>query len=271
MGLFSPGFLKEGKGINKDDPEKNRFFLFFELFFGHFSKLVTVNFVYFITMLPLFFGIMLSINFSQWPFKFTGDIVGMILIVVSIFTSFPMTAGFTFVIRNMQRREHAWIIRDMFKHAKANYKKAAINGAVQLVVYFLMYVAYITYRYNIGGTTGFMLSWIIVMISIIFIWMQYYMNLMIVTFDLTLKQIYKNALIFAIAKLPANLLITVICIALIFLCMWYVPTVINVLLLAVIYLSLLGFITIYGIYPSVDKVMITNADTSEEDSSVGDV
>ena len=264
MGLFTPGFLKEGKGIEKDAPEKNRFFLFFELFFGHFSKLITVNFVYFITMLPLFLGIILSVDFSGFPFKFTGDIVGMILIVVSVFTSFPMTAGFTFVVRNMQRREHAWIIRDMFKHAKMNYKKAAINGAVQIVVYFLMYVAFITYRYNIAGTLGFALSWIIVMISILFIWMQYYMNLMIVTFDLALKQIYKNAFIFAIAKLPVNLLITIICTALIILCMWYVPTVINVLLLAVIYLSLLGFITIYGIYPSVDKIMISAAEESED-------
>ena len=263
MGLFTPGFLKEGKGIEKDAPEKNRFFLFFELFFGHLSKLITVNFVYFITMLPLFLGIFLSVDFSGWPFKFTGDIVGIILIVLSIFTSFPMTAGFTFVIRNMQRREHAWIVRDMFKHTKLNYKKAALNGLLQLVVYFLMYVAFITYKYNFGGTFGFILSWIIVMISIIFIWLQYYMNLMIVTFDLTLKQIYKNAFIFAIAKLPVNLLITIICAALIFLCMWYVPTVINILLLAIIYLSLLGFITIYGIYPSVDKIMISKA---EEDS-----
>lgn len=265
MGLFTPGFLKEGKGIEKNAPEKNRFFLFFELFFGHFSKLITVNFVYFLTMIPLFGGIFLSIDFMGWPFKFTGDIVGIILVVLSIFTSFPVTAGFTFVIRNMQRREHAWIIRDMFKHAKLNYKKAALNGLVQLVVYFLMYVAFVTYRYNIGGAFGFILSWIIIMISIIFIWMQYYMNLMIVTFDLTLKQIYKNAFIFAIAKLPVNLLITILCVVIAFLCMWYIPTVINVLLLVTIYLSLFGFITIYGIYPSVDKIMISTEHNDGEE------
>ena len=103
------------------------------------------------------------------------------------------------------------------------------------------------------------------LISIIFMWMQYYMNLMIVTFDLTLKQIYKNAFIFAIAKLPVNLLITILCVAIAFLCMWYIPTVINVLLLVTIYLSLFGFITIYGIYPSVDKIMISTEHNDGEE------
>lgn len=263
MGLFTPGYIKEGKGIEKDAPEKNRFFLFFELFFGHFGKLITVNVVYFISMLPLFLGVFLSVKFNKWPFTFSGDILGMICIVLSVFTSFPMTAGFTFVIRNMQRREHAWIIRDMFKHAKLNYKKAAVNGAVQIVLYFVLYVAFITYRYNIGGMIGFLLSWVILMGALIVIWTQYYINLMIVTFDLKLLQIYKNSLIFAIVKLPVNLLITVICGSIIFLCLYYVPVVINVILLTLIYLSLLGFITVYGVYPSVDEIMISK--TQEEE------
>ncbi len=268
MGLFTPGFLKEGKGVDKNAPEKNRFFLFFELFFGHLSKLISVNFVYFFTMLPLFLGIGFSFDFTKWPFPFSGYIPAMILLAISVFTSFPMTAGFTFVIRNMQRREHAWIIRDMFKHAKLNYKKAAINGAVQIAMYMLFYIAFVTYRYNIGGTFGYMLSWLMIVFSLIFMWMQFYVNLMIVTFDLTLKQIYKNAFIFAMAKMPVNLLITILCAAIIILCLWYIAIPLNIILLLVIYLSLFGFITIYGIYPSVDKIMITKNDESSDSGDV---
>jgi len=265
MGLFSNMYTREGKGVDKNAPEKKRFFLFFEIFFEHFFRFVAINFVYCITMIPLFGGIILSVDFSSWPFKLTGDMVGLFLLVISIFTSFPMTAGFTFVLRNIQRREHAWIFTDMFKHAKLNYKKAVINGLVQIIVYFLLYNAFITYRYIFGNTFGFILSNVILLFFVIFMWMQYYMNLMIVTFDLTLKQIYKNALIFAVGKFPTNLLITVICTALITLCTHpYIPMLVNIVLLFTIYLSLLGFITVFGIYPSVDKSMISKAKNKTE-------
>lgn len=267
MALFKPGYLKEGKGVDRNAPEKNRFFLFFELFFGHLGRLITVNVVYLVTMLPLFLGLFLSFNFKRWPFAFSGDIVGIALIIVSIFTSFPMTCGFTYVIRNMQRREHAWIIRDMFKHAKLNYKKAVINGVIQLAAYFLFYVAIIFYAYNVGGQTGFFCSCIVLVASLVFMWLQFYMNLMIVTFDLKLSHIYKNALIFAIAKAPLNLLITVICAALALACLLYVPVAINVLLLILIYPALFGFITVYCIYPTIDKNMISKAGEADDENS----
>ncbi len=266
MGLFTPNYSKPGPGIEKDAPEKNRFFLFFELFFTKISNLITINFVYMLTMLPLILGVALSVDFKSSPFKFTGDIVGMALIIVSIFTSFPMTAGFTFVLRNMQRREHAWIVRDMFKHAKLNYKKAAVNGAVQIVAYFLFYTAFITYRFSIKGYMGLSLSMLILVITLIFIWMQYYVNIMIVTFDLTLRQIYKNALLFAIAKLPMNLLVTIIC-TLLLIGMSIYP-VIGALLAMIISFSLLGFITVFCVYPAIDKTMISAQKDSENGENV---
>lgn len=266
MGLFTPNFTKEGKGVYKDTPEKNRFFLFFELFFGHFSKLICVNFVYFFTMLPLFLGVYLSVDFKTFPFKFTGDIVGLICMVVSVFTSFPMTAGFTYVIRNMQRREHAWIIRDMFKHAKENYWKTVANGAVQILAYIILYIAFITYRTTVGGQIGFFLSFVVLAITLFFVWMQFYMNTMIVTFDLKLSQIYKNAAIFSIIKLPLNLFITVVCCAFTLVVCSYFTIYLNVILLALIYLSLYGFFTVYCIYPAIDKNMIAKSRETEPDT-----
>lgn len=266
MGLFTPNYSKPGPGIEKDAPEKNRFFLFFELFFTKISNLITINFVYMLTMLPLILGVALSVDFKSSPFKFTGDIVGMALIIVSVFTSFPMTAGFTFVLRNMQRREHAWIVRDMFKHAKLNYKKAAVNGAVQIVAYFLFYTAFITYRFSFKGYMGLSLSMLILVITLIFIWMQYYVNIMIVTFDLTLRQIYKNALLFAIAKLPMNLLVTIICTALLIGMSIY--PVIGALLAMIISFSLLGFITVFCVYPAIDKTMISAQKDNENGENV---
>lgn len=266
MGLLTPNYSKPGPGIEKGAPEKNRFFLFFELFFSKITNLITINFVYALTMIPLILGIVLSVNFSDFPFTFTGDVIGLICLVVSLFISFPATAGFTFVLRNMQRREHAWLIRDMFKHAKLNYKKSVIHGAVQIIVYFLLYTAFVTYLYSFKSQAGTLLSVVIMVIAFIFIWMQFYINTMIVTFDLTLRQIYKNALLFAIAKLPMNIFITVICSAIVFAMLLY-PA-IGFLLAFLIAFSLLGFITVFCVYPSIDKAMILPQTSNEKEENV---
>ena len=52
---------KPGKGISKDAPEKRRFFLFFEIFFEKFLKLVGLNFIYFVALLPLILGVYYSV------------------------------------------------------------------------------------------------------------------------------------------------------------------------------------------------------------------
>ena len=117
---------KPGKGIEKDAPEKRRFFLFFELFFGKFFKLVTVNVIYFITLLPLIIGLSYTVIFNPLieapadllkynPIFIVPSLTGGILLLVALFITGPATAGFTYVIRNMQRREHTWVFSDFFR------------------------------------------------------------------------------------------------------------------------------------------------------------
>jgi len=64
MGLFGGNFTKEGPGVSKEAPEKHRFFLFFELFFRKFTKLIWLNVIYFVTMIPVLLGIYLSFRFD---------------------------------------------------------------------------------------------------------------------------------------------------------------------------------------------------------------
>ena len=137
MGLFNSYFTKPGPGVDKDAPEKLRIWQFFEIFWGQMSKLCLMNMLYFVAALPLILGLYLCFELKIDAPLFVAlrtnaygvaviDLVGLIFIVISLFVTFPATLGFTFVLRNIQRREHAWIWHDFIKHTKANYKKGVI-------------------------------------------------------------------------------------------------------------------------------------------------
>ncbi len=272
MGLFTPNFNKPGPGVYKDAPEKHRIWQFFEIFWNQLSKLSLANIIYFFAMLPLALGLMLcfKIDFAspslialKTPNQI--DLIGFILIIISVFVSFPATLGFTFVLRNIQRREHAWIWHDFIKHIKANYVKGVLNGIIVLVTYFLLFNAFGMYRskiFNLGIANTFLSSFIVV-IGVLFTWMQYYVNTMIVTFDLSLKDIYKNALLFAIGRLPLNILISVIGI-IVFILVLMIPSVILYILWFLILYSLFGIITVFMVYPTIDKYMIKANENKEE-------
>ena len=54
MGLFSyKSYYKPGKGIEKDAPEKNAFFRFFEIYGRKFWRFIEVNFIYLVILLPI--------------------------------------------------------------------------------------------------------------------------------------------------------------------------------------------------------------------------
>lgn len=58
MALFSyKRYYKPGKGVEKDAPEKNAFFKFFELFGRKFWRFIQVNLIYLVVLLPIIMAI----------------------------------------------------------------------------------------------------------------------------------------------------------------------------------------------------------------------
>lgn len=285
MGLFN-GYMKEGPGVSKNAPEKHRFFLFFELFGRKFSKLIQLNLIMVLCLLPTALGLFLSLRFNpaiitdgvinaealatQPVILFSGDIVGLGLYLIGLFITGPAIAGFTYIIRNFQRQEHAWVISDFKDNFKSNYKQAAILGLVDTIVYYMLYVAFVFYNYQLPVTNPEIakiapfLTAAIVVIGVIYTWMHYYLYVMMVTFSLKFKALMRNALLFAIGKLPINLLITVICGAIIFVSIYY-NMIIGILVALLITISLIGYIIVFTVYPTIDNYLIQPVTEPEDD------
>lgn len=124
-----------------------------------------------------------------------------------IFVVSPFFSGVSYVIRNFSRQEHAWI-SDIFTIARKNYWRAVAVGVIDTVIAFLLYFSFAFYT----GQTGIMnaFQYVIAMMSILFMWMHYYLYTMLVTFDFSIKALYINSLMFALSRFFWNILITVI-------------------------------------------------------------
>jgi len=287
MAKFTAGIItketKPGKGISKDEPEKRRFFLFFELFGAKFTKLVGLNFIYFITLLPLIVGLYFSFTFNpdiksgadllKYPvFTFSPDVVSLIILLVSCFITGPATAGFTYVLRNMQRREHTWVFSDFFTQFKRNYVQGIIMSFIDMVCYLFLYIAFNFYLFimpldapELGSLFPAVAAGFVAFLTIIFTWAHYYIYTMMVTFSMSFSKLFKNGLIFALAKPFHNIMISAITIGVV-VGMLYLTMLIPLvagMLIPTILLSFIGFVSVFSTYPTIDKVMLQKATRSK--------
>ena len=291
MGFFSNRFEKAGPGVDPDAPQKRSFFRFFELFFRKFTRFIKVNLMYCLVMIPTFLVVfaMLFIastglfgeNVSVEDSVYATFIVSFFCtnLFVTIFGMGPATAGITYIMRNFAREEHAWIWSDFKDTFKSNFKQATAVYLINLVMLVICYVGLMFYS-QAGGAIGY-LKYVMYMIIVIFAMMNMYIYPMMITFKLKLKDIYRNALLFAVGKLPANLLILFLVIfvhiglpiiAVLYLGQYFLISLIVLGLLEIVLTqSFTAFMVNFNVYPKMKKYMldvIPDAEDAEKEKTL---
>lgn len=251
MGLFNMNYDRPGPGVRKDEKPKRAVPRFLTIVGRKFFDLIKLNLLFSIpAAVALVLTILLS-SVTQLSF----------LAYLPVLLIAPFVAGLTIVTRNYAREEHAFIFWDFRDAVKHNWKAFLINGVVCYAFYFILSIA-IHYYSEMSKTNNFFLVAMVVCIglAILFVFAQYYVPVMLVTFDLKLRQVYKNALIFAILGLWKNLLLTVLLALVIFLLYLgqiMVLTIIISMLLVVLFLFAFCMLLInFTVYPLIDKMMI---------------
>ncbi len=243
MGLFQPNYNKPGKGVDENAPQKRSFFRFWEIFGRKLGKLVKVNLLYAFALIPTFLiclvltGLITSLILSADAVRETVEYTAALLaeemqttsaeladklyilidgigrtvfsfLFASLWGMGPATAGATYVWRNFAGEEHAWIWSDFKDAVKGNFKQSLAIFLIDIVALVLFCFAIRVY----GAMSGVMtlLQYVIWVVIVIYTMMHFYLYPMMVTFELSLKDLYRNALIFALGKLPSNLLVLLI-------------------------------------------------------------
>ena len=116
----------------------------------------------------------------------------------------PATAGASYVSRNWARGEHSFVASDMLEHARKNWKQALFvsgaTGALPLVTFLL-------WRFYAGMAQSVSALFIVpqaIVFAAALVWllMLEVIYTLMVTYQLTLRQLLGNALRFALGRLP---------------------------------------------------------------------
>ncbi len=181
-GFFN--YNKPGPGISKDEPKKRAFFVFFETWFRNVWRLLPSGLLY-------------------------------VLMSILLLPSGLGSAGMTHLARNMARDKHSFGVSDYFETIKKNWKQALPLGIINVVVTAAVLIAGITYYRAFEGFGGMFGAGLMISLFFIISVMKYYVWLIVITFKMPIKKIFKNSFYFVFINLKNNLLIGICSLA------WY--------------------------------------------------
>lgn len=221
MGLIFHSFDKAGLGVDPNTPQKRSFFRFFEIFFRKISYFSKACLLYNVTLIPTFIIIFLLLSpisgvimsgLSSIAADDTGAAIMYLAVCICITNLFialwgsgPATAGMTQIMQTFAKEEHAWIIGDFKDAFKSNFKQSIAVFIIDIAITVIFYVAIAVYSQLSGFLSIF--KYLIYMMIIAYTMMHLYIYPIMVTYKVSLKDLYKNAFVLAFAYLPSSLLI----------------------------------------------------------------
>ena len=280
MNFFSNRYDKPGRGIDPDAPQKRSFFRYIDIFRRKPMHFIKANLLYdavgFIFALPFFIAFFFLFSAMFFASEQTGELSVYMAAIMAFFTTGayisvmgigPVTAGMTYIYRNYAREEHAWLWSDFKDNFKTNFKQAAIVYVTDIIVLVLLYVAFSFYS-QMGGRIAY-IKYVIIVITAVFMMMHMYIYQMMVTFELSLKDLYKNALLFTLGRLPSNIFVLLVVGAVHIVLPFFLAVVTGKYFIWVLMIfaaleifmtqSLMSFLVNFNSYPKIKKYMLDPA------------
>lgn len=186
--------------------------------------------------------------------------IGSFLITIPIVVFGPVSAGATYVYRNMVRNQPVFIWSDMMKTMKKFFWKSLIITVVDTIMLFViaMGIRFYSTWYEIAfpdmyssmvETVSVML---ILVFTLLFIMMHFYIYQLLIEYNLKITQLYRYSFIFSLLRFFPNLIVLIMCLAI-----TLGPFAIHIMvgngLLIFITLALCGIVVNYYTWPALEK------------------
>ncbi|MBE6551118.1 MAG: DUF624 domain-containing protein [Ruminococcaceae bacterium] len=199
---------------------------------------------------------------SGYPSAVTYVLYG--IFALTILTMGLGNTGMAYVMRNFAREDHA-DGAEFFGTIKRNWKQGLIMGVIDAVciavlIYDVTYFYYLAFYYMPEDQAfGWMLIFFaMVLIAFIYAMMRLYVNIIMVTFDLKITKILKNAFILSLLGLKRNVVALIGIAATIFLnyLIYIYFTPIGICLPFILTIGMTAFMAAYAAYPVIKRYMI---------------
>lgn len=299
-------FTKEGKGVDQDEPQKRAFFRFWIRFWEKRYKIIGSNLLYLLggVLSAAFISVVFYFSLSLFAtldggegsiallLKGSGDkdlthALFMLLAFLIIFTTSvpvfsvgPLYSGFTFLLRSFVREQPVFLWTDFASKARSNLKlslKVSITNAIIGVFLMVDAAAYMAISNNRSGNFGnvppamlFIVIAVILFLTVLFLMVNLFVYPIIVTFNVTFKQVFKNAVILSLIRWIPNLLILILDAAIIALPILFIGGDFGLYVPIFLYIfitpAFIGFINNFYVNSIIQKYLIDNvaADKSTE-------
>lgn len=308
--LFNPNRDNQ-LDIKKEEDKTPNLKRFFKVLGRRFWKLVSLNLMMFVMVIPFIVMLVLYLGIRQTPTATTpafsvvyganliqkstegtllldlfgaqlnipvysvGSYIGIgVCVLFTLLTFGWQNVGATYILRSMVRGEPVFLFSDYFYAVKRNFKQGFLLGLIDVVVMGLLFFD-LVYFWNLVGTSfwlnvGF---YAVCAMLLLYYFMRFYLYLMLVTFDLSLKKLFKNALIFATLGVKRNLMaalgmLILVALNLVLMAALAPVNIVLPLILPAFYLlSFCAFCSTYAAYPIIERYMIEPYETpSDEDA-----
>lgn len=257
--LHSPA---PGKGVSKSEPQKNAFFEFFSILKEKFWNISLLNLMFVAVLIPV---ALICSGLGAFINRFTGFAPLIILSFLPVVLLSPVWAAVTRITRDYTRREPCFFWQDFKGCVKNNWKQCLAVSLLSYLVFMLLIIAIPFYWANLASGWWYAIPFgACVMVGIVFVFMQYYLYMMIVTLDLKLRELFKNALIFSFACLFRNLFMTMVLLAftlaaglLVFYSFIFpILFVFSLVLIAGMFFGLVSFFISFNVFPQIQKYIL---------------
>lgn len=263
MGLFGGNYERAGVGVAKNTPKKKGFFRYIELFRCKFWKLLGLNLLYFLSFLPLLATVL--VLFTDSLSVNTSAILAALCVILFAILFGPATAAHTKILKNFFMEKPTFTIQEFLRTVHSEFKHSVVVGILDCVLVCCIGAAFYVYPILIdqtGSKVYYVLFAITLSIGIIAVMMNFYIFLMMISTNLSLKNVLKNSLALAIVALKKNVVtlliiaavVAVYVVALLFLDLKY--SMILLFLLPFLPASWLGLAVVVQSYPVIQKYII---------------
>lgn len=222
MGLLPKN--ENHSGVLRTPHEKTGFVKYASIYFGHFWKLMALNFIY-------------------------------VLFCIPVVTIGPATAAMTKVCRNYSQERHAYVFGDFWQSFKQNFKQGIVFGLID-TVFVVIFAVGIPYYMQWAKMMPVMYVPLFISFAfmLVVIMMNFYIYIMVCSTNLTVKQIIKNAFILVYLGLKKSLICLFVYVILMSACVLFFPP--SLVLIVTLPFSFVSFLNCSLCYPVVRKYII---------------
>ena len=178
--MFNPfklNYDKPGRGVSENEPDKKGIFKYFDIIIHKIKELLMLNILFIITSIP-------------------------------IVTIGPSFAAMTDVLKSYIDGEHSWGISDYFSAFKKHFRRGFFTGIAALLFGYGILHNLIYFVFLSEGLVGAYLTWLFIALAVLYIIVHGYVYTLLVTTRESVLELYTDAFILTLAKLPLNIVVS---------------------------------------------------------------